>query len=505
MPTRPRPGFATLLPMLALALAAVAILPAAGAAPFAASGPASAPVMASTGVWAWGAFENSTYQTEVLGAYADSLNLTSGNLSSSTAVVGELSAARALYGAYTVVNATAPTATTRSVIVTSVALANYTAIVEVAGNLPKTGTYAPGAAVPLVNVTGVYYVSILDISAYVAYTNYTLVNGTLSLANEHVEAWVAANETVIIYHWPGYVNHPNGSTTVTSTTAAWVSLGWVAESFSSTFTPALPIAKAPLSVGENWTANTSAHVVGWAADASASAYQNGATNTSARSSGGWSLNTTAALGFSFRVVGSESVVFPNGTTGTGYTIVSTENGTGASAYTLWDGLAVLPAGSVPSSAPAAPAAAAAVTRDAPSGQTAGTTSQTVVYGSGFPVATDSPVSASATLKTAPLNPSEAKAAIQGTVTPTAPKQAVAPAVTQAPTLPGTTGTTPVATTPPADKTTPTPTSPAPKSGVPTPSSKGASAMVSVWVLAAAVAGMVAVFVGIQLVWRRRSA
>jgi hypothetical protein len=507
-PAHPLRGSARWIPAIALALAALAILLATSAAG-AGAAPAATPVTASTGVWAWGAFENASYETEVLGAYADTLNLTSGNLSSSTAVVGELAADRALYGAYTIVNATAPNASARALEVRSIAIANYSAIVEVAGTLPAPGFYAPGAAVTLANLTGFYYASEVDVSAYAAYANYTLSNGTLALANEHVELWDAVNETFILYHWPGYVNHPNGSTTVTSTTEGAVALSWVAESFSAAFTPVVPISVAPLSVGENWTANTSATIVGWAADASASAYSSGVTNTSASSSGGWSLNTTASLGFGFAVTGSEEVVFPNGTTGTGYTIVATENGTGASAYTLWDGLAILPAGAVPSTAPAAPAAPAAIRASAP--DAAGTTqSEAVVSDGGFPVATSSAVSGTETLRTAPLDPTTAKTAIQGTVTPSAPSTAKAPTVTGPPTLAGTTGTTPSTTPPPAPTTNPPSTPPSnttkPTPSTPVPSSGHAKASpLTPELLAGIVAGIAAAFIAVELVVRRRAA
>lgn len=487
--------------LLGIALLAIALVPAASAGPAALS--ASTPVTASTGVFAWGAFDNATYQSEYLGAYADSLNLTSGNLSSSRAVVAELVADHALYGSFAVVNVTAPSSTTRSVVVSAISIANYSAIVEVVGTLPKVGTYSPGAPVPLANLSAVYYASIVEVQAYKAYSNYSLVNGTLALANEHVASWAAANDTWIAYHWPGYTNNANGTITVTSTTAAAVALSFVGQTFRANFTPALPLSKAPLSVGKTWNASTQATIVGWSAYASASAYSNGKTNVTAHNSGGTSLNTTTKLGFSFDVVASEQIVFPNGTTGTGYTIATSENGTAGGAYTLWDGLVILPAGSSPPVAAHLPTPYAVP--DAPAA-TSGPVTEAVVSESGLPVATNAMVSSGTTLSTAPLTPAQAKAQITATATPVEPTTAVAPPVTSPPTLAGASGTPPSTSSPPPPTSNPPPATSNPTPTKPTTShpSSGPSSLSGVVLVAALAAILGAFLVGEYALRRRRS-
>jgi hypothetical protein len=489
-----------------LALAALVLSPIAAASGTAGSS-ATTPAGASTGVWAWGAIEAVSDRAIYLGAYTDSLNLTSGNLSHSVGVIGELSQANASYLSYAVINATAPTTTTRSIETAAISEANYTAIVEINGTLPEVGTYAPGDPVPLVNTTGIYYASILAVSFYVGYANYTFSNGTLALVNEHIAALEEVNETSILYHWPGYVNDANGSTTVTSTTAGAVALAWVGESFASTFSPALPISESPLSVGKNWTATSKATIVGWDAYKTASAYRNGATNTSSAYSGAVSLNTTATLGFTFKVTGTETVVFPNGTTATGYAVTATNNGTGSSAYTLWDGLAVLPASGGPAPPALAPAAPGA---DVPYAAPGGPSSTSIVAGSGFPVATSASVSASTVLSTAPLPTSQAQQAISSAGVPAAPVSAQAPTVTNPPSLgisnptSGSSGTTPPSSnsgsTPP---TSSTPKSNPPVSTTPAQRSNGLPTLGVYW-LALAVVAIGLAGLAIQVARRRRS-
>jgi hypothetical protein len=507
-PAEPTNARRTRLELLAvgLALAALVLSPIAAASGTAGAS-AATPAGASTGVWAWGALEEVSDRAIYFGAYTDSLNLTSGNLSHSVGEIGELSQANASYLSYAVINATAPTTTTRAIETAAVSEANYTAIVEINGTLPKVGVYAPGAPVELVNTTGIYYASILAVSLYIGFANYTFANGTLALVNEHIAALEEVNETTVLYDWPGYVNDANGSTTVTSTTAGAVALDWVGESFASTFSPALPISESPLSVGKNWTATAKATIVGWDAYKTASAYRNGATNTSSAYSGVASLNTTATLGFAFKVTGTETVVFPNGTTATGYAVTATNNGTGSSAYTLWDGLAVLPASGGPAPPALAPAAPKA---DVPYTTAGAPSSTSIIASSGFPVATSAPVSASTVLSTAPLPTDQAQQAISSAGAPAAPVGAQAPTVMNPPSLgvtnptTGSSGTTP---TNPNSGGTP-PASGTPKSNPPVPStpakaSTGLPALGVYW-LALAVVAIGIAGLAIQVARRRRN-
>jgi|GEM_PF-3383470 len=486
------------LPPLALALALVAMVPAAAAAPL----PAAAVPAASAGsdVWAWGAFENATYTSEYVGAYADLLNLTGGNISAAGAFVAEVESLHAEYGAFTVINGTAPTATTRSLESIAIAVANYSGGIIVVGDLPAAGTYAPGAVVPLVNTTSYYVASILEVSAYVAFTNYTLVNGTLSLTDEHLEAFTGVNTTIIAYDWPTVTNNANGTTTVAYTTAGFTVLAWVGENVSATFTPAVPLAVAPLSVGETWNATTQANVTGWAAYAAAVAYATPNASAASATSGVFSLNASVTLAFDFAVVGSETVLFPNGTQETGYLIAATEGGS-TSGYVLWDGLAILPVSGTPPAATLKPATL--VDAEATVSSTAGPATQAVVTGSGLPVATHAEVAAGTTVETAPMSPDTAQGRISTQGTPARPAAPTAPSTTSPP-VTTTPSTPPPASSPPPATSSPGAGTPPTSPGTTTTTPAGsASHGFDPYLLVAILAVIGVAFLGVELFRERR--
>ncbi|HYK92971.1 MAG TPA: hypothetical protein VEY07_02885 [Thermoplasmata archaeon] len=427
--------------MVGLALVAIPVVASAAAAP-AAGAPAAPP----TGTWAWGALANATYQAETIGAYSDLLNLSSGNLSGAVGVVAEVQQLHAEYGAFAVVNASAPTTGSRYVEAQAAALANVSGVVVVAGDLPSAGTYAPGSPVPLSNQTGAVAVSIKAVSVEVAFANYTVANGTLGLVNEHVEAVTAMNASEVAAHWPSISTDANGSTTVRYGTAFSVAVGWMAENVSIAFSPALPISEAPLYVGKSWNATTSATVTGWAAYAAATAAGNGTTNVSAFHSGAASLNTTASVGFSFLVTGSETVIFPNGTTGTGFEVVATPSSGSAVGYQLWDGLVVLPSAPAPAAAPVASGGSSALVARPSTLPTSG--SSAVVGGSGWPLAAPAGVGSSGSISTAPMSGSSARTQVSAAGTPSKPVRAPATTTLPAPgvSTPGTSANGPTSST-----------------------------------------------------------
>jgi hypothetical protein len=476
---------------LALLVVALMAVPLTGASPAApASGVHAAGGNVSTGQWAWGAFENTSVSVEYVGAYAENLNLT-GNLSTARAVAAEAEALHAEYGAFAVVNASAPTPTTRAVEATAVEIANYSGEVEVAGQLPIAGTYAAGAVIPLTNSTAAYAASVLGVRAYSLFGNYTLVHGNLSLVNEHVSEWIGSETSIVAYKWPSIVLDSNGSTTVNYTTAGAFNASWIGASLTASFSPALPISVAPLTVGETWNATTQAQVSGWIGYATAAAYTNGVTNVTASSSGGASLNASVPLTVDFDVVSSESVVLPNGTTTTGYTVQATVNGSGSSNYTLWDGLALIP-GSAPKQADS-PRVAAPLDRAAPVSPVETTPTDAVVTSGGLPVSDSSTVAPGTTLTTAPVASQKALGEIASTGTPAAPVKATPPAVS---TLPGTTA--PVTTPPPTSGTQP-------PAGVtpPTTSAPKSSSGTDPYLLTTLVAGIALIFLAVELVRQRK--
>lgn len=481
-----RPGVRAAFAIVAIALAAVALAVPAGA--LGATPPAApAPLATPTGTWAWGALENATYEATSIGAYSDVLNLSSGNLTGAVGAVAEVQNLHAEYGAFALVNATAPNSSSRFVEAEAVSVANVTGVVAVGGDLPAAGTYAPGAAIHLVNQTGLYLVAIREVSAEVAFANLTSSNGSLALVNEHVETWTGVNLTAVAYHWPAATADANGSTTVAYSTVASVQLGWVAVDVAIRFSPALPIAETPLFVGEQWNATTTASVNGWAAYATASAVNNGTTNVSAFNTGAVSLNTTAPLTFGFAVVGSETVLFPNGTSETGYTVVASPAGGTSGTYVLWDGLLVLPASPTPSGQALRPATPVALAAQ-PSVATGPSTSAVLTEG-GLPVSSPAAVGTTATLGTAPVDPGTARSAIGSTETPSQPKSPAAPTITGSPP-----GGSPLGSGPGG-----TPASP----GGAGPSRAGSSGGVDPFLLVAVLALLGLVLLGVELVRERR--
>lgn len=483
--TRPGVGAAGLL-------AVVAILALPGGLAGAAAAPATP---ASTGVWAWGAFSNTTYVSEAVGAYANSLNLTNGNLSATVADVAAVEELHAELGAFALLNASAPSSGTRAVSTSAVSVVNDSGLVAVTGDLPAAGTYGPTTPVPLVNTTCYYAVRLVEISADSVRANYTYTNGSLALVNEQVNVWTGVNTTIVAYDWPSYSANANGTTTLRYTTSALVTLGWVAESLVASFSPALTLVQAPLSVGKTWNASSNVTVTGSEAYAVVSAARSGATNTSSIAASATSLNASGTLQLSFTVVGAQSVIPPNGTEETGYTIAVTSGGTLAGAYTLWDGLALLPSGTSGGAAPKRPATLMdpAIAAAAP-----GTMTEPIVSAAGFPVATTT-ASGSSALVTAPITPSESQSQIATAGTPAKPVTARVPSTssppTAAPSGPSVPTTSP---TPPA--TTAPPTTSVPVTAHPTAASKP-NPLTPVY-LVGIVAGIALAFLAVGL-YRRR--
>lgn len=446
-----------------VALLAVLLL----ATPIGATGPA---VSASTGVWAWGAYDNASATNIYVGDYAASLGLIGGNLSSSTSYVAEYASAHAVYEAYTVLNVTAPTSTTRTAVVTAIAIANVTDLVVVNGTLPAPGKYTPGSTLALANETAVYYSHSLSIWAYRLWANYSLTTSALSLVNEQARLFAGVNATAIAWHWPTYTVGSGGSTTVSYPTSGWAELAYFAEIANMTFSPSVPLAKLPLSVGKTWNAATNATVLGATAYEVAGAVSNNGTNSTSWTAGGTTLNTTASLSLDFAVTGSTTVRYPNGTEETGYAVSSTVNGA-AGGYAVWDGLAVLPAGVVPV-APARPLGPLAPTTIA-----SGPSTVAIVSGSGLPVGASLVVGSTTTLQAAPLPTSSASSVILAVPTPVRP--------TASPTLPNT-------STPPASGPgTPTNNNRAPAPGSAT---GNPGPVIPLWQLGALVGALVGSFV-----------
>ncbi|MCI4363739.1 MAG: hypothetical protein L3K13_05480 [Thermoplasmata archaeon] len=419
---RPRGFRRPLVLAAALAFLTLAAFPLAGATALGSVAPefGTAAGTTPTASWAWGAAENASAHVAYVGAYTASLNLSGGNLTKIGAYVAVNESFSAGYLAYAMVNVTSPSSSARSVEAAAVELRSVQGAIGIAGTLPVAGTYAPGAYVPLAPTTSALWLSEGVANAYLAFANYTVgPNGSLSLANEHVEVWEAINVSLVASNFPNSTLDANGSTTVKYVTASVNEAGWVGENLTASFSPALLVSEAPLSVGESWNASTQATFVGTAAYASAITGSSNGTTISVKNAGAASLNASVPLTFEFTVTGKETLGLPNGTTETGYTVAYSQGGSSCS-YRVFDGLVVLPssdgtkAGGLQPETPVRPASAPLEPSAAP------VTRAVVARSEPLPIASESHPSNGPALLAAPVSTATAQAEIHHTGTPSLP-------------------------------------------------------------------------------------
>jgi hypothetical protein len=363
---------------LALAILAVpgALVTSSGPSP-AHSGIATAAtsVPGPSATWAWGALANFSASVQYVGAYNASQNLTGGNLTSSGAYVALDESVGLQYAAFVVVNATTPSATDRYVQVDAAELRVEHIAVAASGTFPVAGNYSAGAAIPLapMNFSLAASVAVLDLAA--AYLNFTTgPNGSLALANEHVEYAQAVNISLSANQFPNVTRDAAGNVGIKYVTASIVASAWQIENLSATFSPALPLVVGPLFVGKSWNATSTASFngsVAWAETIHATS-ATGATGAMS-TSGSASARATVPVALSCDVLGTAVVRYPNGTPETDY-VIACANATGSEAYLSANGLVVLPttnstashglAAAVPVHAATAPASPAARTTGA---------------------------------------------------------------------------------------------------------------------------------------------
>jgi hypothetical protein len=425
-PARPRIRRATLagggvalVALLALALAipgpAMAGGPGGGGArPLAST---AAPPNAS---WAWGGAANLSYSVSYAGLYDRSLNLTGGNLSSSTAYIVLNESARVGYASYAIVNATSPNPQHRSVEMRALQ-ARYLALsVAASGTFPVAGSYAANQSVPLAPTSFGLAAREVVVNAYVGFLNFTLgANGTVALTDEHLASAEGINVSMDATNFPNVTAGPNGSETIAYQTISMQALGYVTEEMNATFSPGLTVLAPPLTVGSGWNSTTNASVVGRIAYASAIAVSSGGQSAAYRTSGGASANASGVLSVAFRVVNTTLVRMPDGTLERDY-VISAASGNSTSQFTVWDGLLVVPSSDPTASAGVRPAVGVRPAA-APLAPGASPATRAVVSPSrGLPVAAQATPSGGATVLSAPLSSSAAEAAMHGVGTPTPP-------------------------------------------------------------------------------------
>jgi hypothetical protein len=325
------------------------------------AGPAPAPGES----WAWGALANFSASIDYVGAYNNSQNLTGGNWTSSGAYVALQESVGVEYGAYVIVNATAPTNGTRYVQVDAAELRAEHLQVAASGTFPVAGNYTPNATIPLAptNFSLAATVAVLDVAA--AYLNFTAgPNGSLALSNEHVEYAEGVNISLDAQQFPNLTRDAAGDVEIRYVTESIGASAWVVENLSATFSPALPLVEGPLFVGKTWNATSTASFngsVAWAetVHATTASGTTGAFSTS----GAASARATVPVALQCGVTGTAVVRYPNGTPETDDVIACT-NATGAPSLAS-NGLVVLPAtnssqtGGLATSVPVHPATAPA--------------------------------------------------------------------------------------------------------------------------------------------------
>jgi hypothetical protein len=427
-PTAPRPlrrPHRTLLGAAGIVLAlAVLVLPG----PLASAG--AVPVTTSVSVpgpsesWAWGALANFSASVQYVGAYNNSENLTGGNLTSSGAYVALDESVGLEYAAYVVVNASTPSTGTRYVQVDAAELRAEHVDVAATGTFPVAGNYTPNATIPLAaqNFSLSASVVVLDLAA--AYLNFTTgANGSLALANEHVEFVEGVNISLDAHQFPNVTRDAMGDVGIRYVSGAIAASAWLVENLSASFSPALPLVEGPLFVGKSWNADANASFEGTVAWAeTVHAVTASGTTAAASTSGSASANATVPVALSCSVVGTAVVRYPNGTPETDDVIACT-NATGSPAYLAADGLLVLPASNPSSSAgldqavPEHPASSPAN----PSSQARGESLYSPAHG--LAASERASPSAGESVTASPMTPTAAHAAMRGLGTPVWPAPA----------------------------------------------------------------------------------
>ncbi|HKV90265.1 MAG TPA: hypothetical protein VJQ43_03605 [Thermoplasmata archaeon] len=424
--SRKRPWLAAGFVTLALA---VLVVPGAfpSATPVIAGGshlaPAVVPSPGPSESWAWGAMANFSASVQYVGAYNNSQNLTGGNLTSSGASVALDESVGLQYGAYVVVNASTPSNGTRYVQVSAAELRAEHVAIAASGTFPVAGNYTPNASIPLrpTNFSLGAAVEVLQVAA--AFLNFTIgPNGSLSLANEHVEVAEGINVSLAAHQFPNVTRDSAGDLGIRYVTASIRASAWLVEDLSAVFSPALTLVDGPLFVGKTWNATSQAHFTGSSAWAETVHYvsPSGAT-ASASNSGTGSANATVPVNLACAVDGTTTVRYPNGTAETD-DVIACANATGSPTYLTANGLIVLPranqsgaSAALVAAVPERPAAAPA----SPAAQAKGAT----LYSPTHRFATSeraTPASGDAVTAT-PMTPSAARSAMHALGAPVRPE------------------------------------------------------------------------------------
>jgi hypothetical protein len=415
---RPRISVTPLVVVLGLLATAGLVLPGANAAPAAPQAArvatAGTIVTAPTtpdGSWAWGALANVSYSAEFVGAYNATENMTGGNLTSAGASIALDEQAAYQYAAYAVVNATTPSNGTRYVTMASVEERALALGIAASGTFPAAGTYGPNRSIPLVPMNVSLAATIVVLTAYQAYLNFTTgPNGSLALANEHLRALKAFNISLVTTNFPNVTRDVSGNEVLAYRSQSLHVTAWIADDLQATFSPALALVQGPLSVGKMWNATATGRFAGTAAYAATYLAASGGSTARWSQSALLSANTTVRVALDFRVVGTQTIVYPDGSAETDF-VIAYSNGTGNAGDLVANGLAVVPAADpthgagIANAVEARPAAAPATTNSAVASESLYSTSR------GLPDSSQASPAAGTSVLAHPVAPANAQRAI----------------------------------------------------------------------------------------------
>ncbi len=295
------------------------------------------------GTWAWGAAANLTAGFEYEGAYNATQFLTGGGLTAQGAFIDLQASLSAQWAAYTIVNVTSPTHDQLYVTFQAGQMVQLDVSVAAQGTFPAAGTYGPDTNVTLVpmNVSLVAHIKLVD--RYQAFLNLTTdPNGSLALQDEHLQFFRTVDLYVNEVNFPNITTDPSGNAQVVYNSASLTAHAQIDADVLGTFSPALQIVEAPLSLGKSWNADSSARLSGqelWTLTASGVA-PNG-TPFSISQNGQNSVSANVQLALTFTVVGERTIYFPNGSSETDY-VISCDGGDGQQGAYLYNGLLVVP-------------------------------------------------------------------------------------------------------------------------------------------------------------------
>ena len=365
--------------------------------------------------WAWGAAANLSLRYVFIGAYNNSSSFSGGNLTENGAYVALQESVSIGYAVYVVVTAQAPSTGSLSVTVHAAEYSAEQIAIAASGTFPAAGTYNASSPIQLVPMNFSLSASVATLTAVAGYLNYTTgPNGSLALANEHLEVLKGIALSLSASDFPNSTRAANGDTILKYVSGSIAEDAWVAVNFSASFAPAFLLVQGPVQVGESWLASSEASVNGtlaYAADYAASVP--GGPTMHASQAGESQLSATAAIAMDCTVIGTQTVHLPNGSTETDYVIEYTV-APGSSNWTVADGLFVLPGGNGTStSVVTAAVPEQAVHAAAASATPAASASARSLYSSvrGLPDSGKMNPSNAGSVTAAPMTPSAANAAM----------------------------------------------------------------------------------------------